>query len=163
MREPIFCVFCRDYSRIRRPKNFPGFAERISYYGQRVLIYTGKARESTALRRDKAGIYTISRSSHIFSSFGQQTISESTNKIDMDLITPFSDMWAITLPVAQTISDPRQQWKTSLKEKSHVAILDLPHRRWSLDLVSSVSKIYKHVRADQGVGLDTNTKILNIV
>ena len=120
-----------------------------------------KARRYTALRRDRVGIHAMSRSSYISNNFGREVISESTNKIDKDLITPFSDIWAITLPVAQTVSDPRQQWTTSLKDKSHVALLDFSQRRWSLDLVSSVSKIYNRIRSDQGEGLDTNASLLS--
>ena len=143
------------------PRNFLDLQDVFSTMVSECSSIRIKARQTTALRRDRAGIYAMSCCSYISSSFGRESISESTKKIDMDLITPFSNMWAITPPVAQTISDPRQQWKTSLKEKSHVANLDLSHRRWSLDLVSSVTNIYERIRADQGEGLNTNTQFLN--
>ena len=160
-RANFLCLLSGLLWKYEGPKNFLDLQNVFSTMVSECSSMRVKARQSTALRRDKAGIYAMSRSSYISSSFGREVVSESTNKIDMDLITPFNDMWAITLPVAQTISDPRQQWKTSLKEKSYIANLDLPHRRWSLDLVSNVSKIYKRVRADQGKGLDTSTQFLN--
>ena len=160
-RANFLCLLSGLLWKYEGPKNFLGLQNVFSTMVSECSSMRVKARQSTALRREKAGIYAMSRSSYISSSFGRENTSESTNKIDMDLITPFSDMWAITLLVAQTISDPRQQWKTSLKEISHVANLDLSHRRWSLDLVSSVSKIYKRVRADQGKGLNTDAQFLN--
>ncbi|KAF6231685.1 hypothetical protein HO173_009987 [Letharia columbiana] len=109
-----------------------------------------KARQSTVLQRDRAGIHALSRSSYISGSFGRDVISKSKTKVDRDLITPLSYIWAITLPVAQVTSDPRQRWKTSRIGDSHIGPLDLCQREWSLHLVSSVSKIYKRLRADQG-------------
>ena len=160
-RANFLCLLSALLWKYEGPKNFLDlqyvFSSMVSECSSMRVI----ARQYTALRRDRAGIHAMSRSSYISNSFGREIISESTNKIDKDLITPFSDIWAITLPVAQTVSDPRQQWTTSLKDKSHVAHLDFSQRRWSLELVSSVSKIYKRVRADQGKGLDTDAQLLN--
>ena len=160
-RAGFLCLLSGLLWKLEGPKNFLDLQNIFSILVSECSSMRVKAQQYTALQSNRASIQAMSRSSYISSSFGREIVSESTNKIDRDLITPFSDMWAITLPVAQTISDPRQQWKTSLKEKSHVANLDLPHRRWSLDLVSSVSKIYKRVCADQGKGLDTDAQFLN--
>ena len=119
-----------------------------------------RARRSTVLRREKASIHAMSRSSYISSSFGRE-VSKSESKIDADLITPLSYIWETTLLVAQTMSDPIQQWRLSRIGNFHIGSLDLSQRRWSLELVSSVGKIYKRVRADQGDKTGTNALILN--
>ena len=160
-RAKFLCLLSELLWKYEGPRNFLDLQNVFSTVVSECSSMRVKARQYTALRRDRAGIHAMSRSSYVSNSFGREIISESTKKIDIDLITPFSPIWAITLPVAQTISDPRQQWTTSLKDKSHVALLDLSQRRWSLDLVSSVSKIYKRVRADQGEGLDTDAQFLN--
>lgn len=120
-----------------------------------------KARQSTILKRDRAGIHALSRSSYISSSFGREVIFKRKNKIDTDLITPLDYIWSNTLLVAETMSNPRQQWKASHIDDSHVVSLNLSQRRWSLDLISSVSKIYKRIRADQGDEMGTAAQFLN--
>ena len=117
-----------------------------------------KARRSKLLQRDRAGIHALSRSSYISSSFGRDIVSTSEKKIDIDLITPLNYIWAITLLVAQAMSDPRQ---ASRIDGTHIALLNLSQRRWSLELVSSVSKIYKRIRSDQGNDMGIDARFLS--
>ena len=161
-RASFLCLLSGLLWKFEGPKNFLDLQNVFATLVSECSSMRVKARQYTALQRDRVGIQAMSRSNYISSSFGRECISESTNKIEIDIITPFGDMWAITLPVALTISDPRQVWKTSFKDQSHVAILDLSQRRWSLDLVSSVRNIYKRDRADQGEGLNTNAHHLTL-
>ena len=151
------CLLAKLLWEYQGPKDFLGLQNVLSTAVSECSSMRMKARNS---QRKRAGIRSLSRSTYISSSFGRE-VSKTENKIDTDLITPLSYIWDITLPVAQTMSNPKQQWKASRVGDAHIRSLDFSQRRWSLDLISSVSKIYKRIRADQGDGLDTNALLLN--
>ena len=154
------CLLVKLLWEYQGPRDFLGLQNVFYTVVSECSSMRTKVRHSTVLRREQAGIRALSRSSYISSSFGRD-VSKSKNRIDTDLITPLSYIWEITLPVALTMSDPVQQWRASHLGDPHDMSLDLSQRRWSLDLVSSVSKIYKRIRADQGDGLGTNALFLN--
>ena len=151
------CLLAKLLWEYRGPRNFSDLQNVFSSVISECSSMRIRARQSAVLQRDRAGIHAMSRSSYISSS----VVSKSTKKIDADLITPLNYIWAITLLVAQTISDPRKQWKVSRIGDSYIGPLALSHRRWSLDLVSRVSKIYKRIRADQGDNSGTDALFLN--
>lgn len=157
----FLCLLAKLLWEYRGPRNFLDLQNVFSSVISECSSMRIRARQSAVLQRDRAGIHAMSRSSYISSSFGREVVSESTNKIDADLITPLNYIWAITLLVAQTISDPRQQWKVSRIGDSHIGPLAFSQRRWSLDLVSRVRKIYKRIRADQGDNAGTDALFLN--
>lgn len=154
------CLLAQLLWEYRGPRDFLGLQNFFAAAISECSSMRRKARQSTVLHRDEVGIRAMSRSSYISSSFGRE-VSNSKNKIDADLISPLSYLWEITLPVAQMMSDPRQQWKISSLGDPHIRSLDFSQRRWSLNLVSSVSQIYKRIRADQGDEAGTNALYLN--
>ena len=154
------CLLAKLLCEYRGPKDFLALQKFFSTVISECSSMRIKAQYSTILHRDKAGIRALSRSSYISSSFGRE-IFKSKNKIDTDLITPLSYIWEITLPVAQVMSDPRQQWKGSRLGDPHIMSLDISQRRWSLNLISSMSKIYKRIRADQGDEVGINALFPN--
>lgn len=155
------CLLARLLWEYRGPRDFLGLQNFFTTVISECSSMRIKARHSAILHRDEAGIRALSRSSYISSSFGREISKSKNNKIDTDLIIPLDYIWDITLPVAQMMSDPRQQWHGSRLGDPHIRPLDISQRRWSLNLVSSVSKIYKRIRADQGDGVGTNALFLN--
>ena len=155
------CLLAKLLWEYRGPRNFSDLQNVFSSVISECSSMRIRARQSAVLQRDRAGIHAMSRSSYISSSFGREVVSKSAKKIDADLITPLNYIWAITLLVAQTISDPRKQWKVSRIGDSYIGPPALSQRRWSLDLVSRLSKIYKRVRADQGDNSGTDALFLN--
>ena len=153
------CLLAKLLWEYRGPKSFQDLQLVFSTVVRECSSMRMKARQSAILQRDRAVIHALS--SYISSSFGRETISRRKNKIDTDLITPLNYIWSNTLLVAETMSNPRQQWKASHIDGSHMGPLDLSQRRWSLDLISSVSKMYKRIRADQGDEMGTDALFLN--
>ncbi len=156
-----YCLLARLLWEDRGPRNFQDLQFVFSTVVSECSSMRIKARHSNILKRDRAGIQALSSSSYISSSFGREVILERKNKIDTDLITPLDYIWSNTLLVAETMSNPRQQWKASHIDDSHMVSLNLSQRRWSLDLISSVSKIYKRLRADQGDEMGIDAPFLN--
>lgn len=72
-------------------------------------------------------------------------------KIPVDIITPFGDLWTMTIKVARSISDPLTIWKMYVDHRPTHVSLTFPQRRWALDLFLGMSKLHKLILADKDV------------
>ncbi len=144
----------------RGPKDFVDLQNVFSAVVSECSAMRIRARQSRVQQEDRAYILASSRSSYISSSFGRAHVPEKRYALE-DIFTPLDYIWANTFIVAQTMSDPGQQWKTSRIDDTCIGPLDLPQRRWSIDLISSISGIYRLCLAERDPTSDTNARSLN--
>ena len=117
-------------------------------------------RRSAVSQRDRAFIHAASNSRYISSSFGRELKPKRTYEEHTDMIIPLDFVWNITPQLAERTSDPKQQWRLSSIEDSRVESLDLSRRRWSLKLISSISKIYKRYCAERDLTREIDVRFL---
>ncbi len=143
----------------RGPKDFVNLQNVFSAVVSECSAMRIRARQSRVQQEDRAYILASSRSSYISNSFGRALVPGRGYALG-DVFTPLDYIWANTLIVAQTMSDPGQQWKTSGVGDTCIGPLDLLRRRWSKDLISSISRIYRLCLAERDRTSDTNATSL---
>ena len=115
-------------------------------------------RPSTVLQRERASIHAMSRSRYISSSFGTELYPEDNSEeryiAKSDIITLLDYIWTITPMLAETTPDPRQQWRTSCVDDSRIEYFNSSQRRWRLNLLSRLRKLYKRCCAERGLTID---------
>ena len=144
----------------RGPRDFVDLQNVFSAVVSECSAMRIRAQQSRVQQEDRAYILASSRSSYISNSFGRALVPEKRYALQ-DIFTPLDYIWANTLTIAQTVSEPGQQWKTSPIDESCIGPLDLPQRRWSIDLISSISGIYRLCLAKRDPTSDTNARSLN--
>ena len=154
------CLLAQLLWEYQGPKDFLGLQRVFSAVISECSAMRENERRSTALERDRASMHAMSRSRYISSSFGREVNPKGRNK-RRNIITPLNYMWTITPILAETTSDPKQQWRNLCKEDSRIGSLDLSQRRWSLDLISSISKIYRRYCAERGIKSDIDARYFN--
>ena len=133
------------------PKEFLGLQRVLSAVIRECSAMWKNQRRSTILQRERASIHAMSRSGYISSSFGRELNPEEKYIAKSDIITPLDYIWTITPMLAETTSDPRQQWRISCVDDSRIEYLNSSQRRWSLNLLSSIRKLYKRCCAERGL------------
>ena len=150
------CLLAELLWEYQGPKDFLGLQTVFSAVISECSAMRKVERRLTILQRGRASMYAMSRSRYISSSFGRELKTKGRDEGQRDIITPLDCIWTITPLLAEMTSDPKQQWRTSCIEDSRIGSLDLSQRRWSLDLFTSTSKVYKRCCAERGLtgGID---------
>ena len=119
------------------PKDFLGLQRVLSAVIRECLAMWKNQRPSTVHQRERASLHAVSRSRYLSSSFGRELYpednSEERYRAKGDIITLLDYIWTITPMLAETTSDPRQQWRTSCVDDSRIEYLNSSQRRWSLN------------------------------
>ena len=140
------CLSARLLWDYQGPKDFLGLQRVFSAVISECSAMWENERRSMKLQRERASIHAMS-SGYISSSFGRELNPKERYGAKSDIITPLDDIWSITPMLAETTSDPMQQWRTSCMDDSRIGYLNLSQRRLSLELLSSIIKIYKRCYA----------------
>ena len=88
---------------------------------------------------------TWSSSEYVSSSFGRSAEYEEERKLEVDLITPLSDLWLSVFDVAIAISDPDVQWATLDGPKSSSYSLSLAKRKWAEALILRMGRLHANI------------------
>lgn len=130
------------------PKDFLGLQRVLSTVISECSAMWDNERRLMRLQSERASIHAMS-SGYISSSFGRELNPGARCGAKSDIITPLDYIWTITPMLAETTSDPMQQWRTSCIDGSRIGHLTFSQRRWSLELLSSTSKLYKRCCAER--------------
>ena len=153
------CLLAQLLWECQGPKDFLSLQRVFSAVIREFLAMRESERRLTILQKDQAAMRAMSRG-YISCSFGRELSTRGMMR-QRDIITPLNFIWFITPMLAELTSDPKQQWRTSCIGDSRIGSLDISQRRWSLDLLSSLSKIYKRCCAERGRTNDIDAAYFN--
>ncbi len=132
-------------------KDFDGI-KRIFSLAMKECLATLKNRQiAYKEKRTQVAIERWSRNSYISSSFGRTDSADQDLGDGEDPISALNYISSITLPVAETISNPESLWKASGRSNREHRVLDHSQRRYAPHLIHRATTVYAQVKAQLSV------------
>ena len=153
------CLIARLLWEHNKYKDWPAIKQFFTFALEEFQAMLSESQRELRRRQDQKLLQAWSYSSYISSAFGRQTGFDNI-KSSEDLVTPLDYIWSITLPVAETISNPQTRWKVQDGNVPPYTHIDRSERNFAIKLVSSMERIYQ-VAKDNFSGQSVNTLALN--